>query len=488
MNDDPAAGGTPPGAQEPTGYLAASQNVIQYYKTRRDEGDFASALRLLQGEGTTSAFLRFGVPRAYHSEAEIDEWFAYAEKILNVLWKLDIDLGQAFDALVLPITFEFPYAGRDAKALLSSFGNLFLKRIIEPLFPDLCQPIPQRTSGKLRVGYVSTAMCDHHGSNWALGWLRGHTDDFETYAIHMGKKVDEVTDVWKEEADHYYQLTGPQPEAARFIKSLEVDALIYTDIGSDGRTTQTASMRLAPVQCTAWGHAITSGLPNVDYYLSSELMEPEDGDDHYTEKLVRLPNSGLVFNEFEIPAPGTIRQELSLPRGFLPLMNQNLMKCVPKWDHLFREVNRATGKPIVFIALRRYETQLTAERLHRAGVNAIWIPRLPHEMFMRLLQACDLILDTVEWSGGNTTVQALAVGTPMVTLPGKFMRGRHSLAFHKIAGADPLIATDPQDYVRIAADRDLQRESMKNVDASRLFNDPAPCIALNEFLWKACRT
>jgi len=52
----------------------------------------------------------------------------------------------------------------------------------------------------------------------------------------------------------------------------------------DGRPTmQIAGLRLAPVQCTAWGHPVTSGLPTIDYYLSSQLMEPENAQAHYSE-------------------------------------------------------------------------------------------------------------------------------------------------------------------------------------------------------------
>ena len=60
-----------------------------------------------------------------------------------------------------------------------------------------------------------------------------------------------------------------------------------------------AAQRLAPVQCVAWGHPETTGMPTLDYFLSSDLMEPPDGEAHYTEHLVRLPNLGLCY----VPEP-----------------------------------------------------------------------------------------------------------------------------------------------------------------------------------------
>jgi CRISPR-associated protein Csy1 len=88
----------------------------------------------------------------------------------------------------------------------------------------------------------------------------------------------------------------------------------------------------------------------------------------------------------------------------------------------------------------------------------IVLPALPHDDYLRVNLACDAMLDTLHWSGGNTTLDALACGLPVVTLPGAFMRGRQSAAMLRQVGAEGLIAKDANDYVAIA---------------SRLTDDPA---------------
>ena len=470
---------------EPTGYALASTEIDKHKQIRYGVPDFEASLKVLT-KGTVSDILRFGVPRAYGSEADIDEWLVYAERTVDKWLDSNIDPAEALKAFSLPLTVEIPYAGRDTKLILNKFGDFLHDKVIQPLFPDLCEPIEKRKNGKIRVGYLSNSLNSNNGSNWALGWLRGHAEDFETYALHVGTEVDDFTANWKIEADHYYHLLGPVAKEARFIKSLELDALIFTDVASSGRSNQLGCMRLAPVQCNAWGHPTTSGFANQDYYLSSELMEPANGGDHYREKLVRLANSGLVLNKLPIPEPGNIREQVGIGKGFLPFMNQNIMKAVPRWDDLFKQINDITGAPIVFLK-RQQETDVFAERLKKKGIKAKFIQRLTQEAFLRLMQTADVILDTVEWSGGNTTVQALSVGAPVVTLPGTFMRGRHSLAFHKIAQAEGLVASSAEEYVSLACDPDLARHAMANVQADRLFNDPAPSVGLNDFLRKACR-
>ena len=77
----------------------------------------------------------------------------------------------------------------------------------------------------------------------------------------------------------------------RRLGALTVPALV---VGMDREAFRFACFRLAPVQCASWGHADTTGLPTIDYYLSSELLEPDGAQSHYTERLVRLRTLGTV--------------------------------------------------------------------------------------------------------------------------------------------------------------------------------------------------
>ena len=88
---------------------------------------------------------------------------------------------------------------------------------------------------------------------------------------------------------------------------------MYPEIGMNAPTMQMAALRLAPVQCTAWGHPVTTGLPTIDYFLSSELMEAENAQDHYSEKLIRLPNIGVSYPKPYIPSLSKTRADYQLP-------------------------------------------------------------------------------------------------------------------------------------------------------------------------------
>ncbi len=86
------------------------------------------------------------------------------------------------------------------------------------------------------------------------------------------------------------------------IRADALDALVYPELGMDATTFALAALRLAPVQCAAWGHPVTTGHATIDAYFSCGAMEPADADAHYTERLIPLPGIGTDYARPAIPA------------------------------------------------------------------------------------------------------------------------------------------------------------------------------------------
>jgi hypothetical protein len=432
-------------------------------------------------------YLRLSTPTSFSSQEHIDQSLARFRRMIDDFVETPMDPGRAFDGLGYFQTFGLPYTGENVTDLVRMVGEKIVNPVVARALPDLVTPLENRKpKGKLRVGYLSVNYIAHHSTNFTLGWISNHAEDIESYVFHVGKTQDRMSILFRDAADHFYHVPGDVPSTARFIKSLELDVLVFPDIGNYGINFQYAGMRLAPVQCTAWGQPITSGLSTVDYYLSSELMEPENGDEHYTEKLIRLPGSGLHWNPV-LPLPSNkTREELGIPDGLVYFMAQNIRKLAPKWDYLFAEIQARTGAPMFFIDFGvEGAIDLTKDRLEKAGVKATWLPRMPQSDFVRMQQLCDVSLDPPAWNGGNTTVYGLSVASPIVTLPGEFMRGRHSIAFMKQANVEGLIAKSPEDYIDLATDPDRLRDAMKDLQWRQMIEDPAVPPAFDAFLRKA---
>src|SRR5206468_1637673 len=132
----------------------------------------------------------------------------------------------------------------------------------------------------------------------------------------------------------------------------------------------------------------TSGLPTIDYYLSSDLMELGHADEHYSEQLVRLPGTGLCYPPITTPVPTELtRADFNLPEGLLYLVPHTAPCCLPRHDHLYREISERSGHSLAFIGSSYpSDDHIVRQRLSNAGVNFIWVPMQTRGRFLRLLQ------------------------------------------------------------------------------------------------------
>ncbi len=429
------------------------------------------------------AIYRLQFPSHYASQDELDFWWSRFGESLERFEEGRFPAQETFELLQQFHTFHLAYAGKNVKPYLERLMKV-VHRYASEAFPSLTASIEApRKPGKPRVGFISYRIKRYNGSRWALGWLMNLSSEIETYVINLAEQEDNVSGAFRRHADRYLHIQGTATNVAPIIRSLDLDALIFTDIGMDGLTIQLSGLRLARRQMNAWGHPVTSGSPTMDDYLSSALMEPENGDEHYTEKLQRLPGSGLTYPRFPIVPSQKTHAELGVPEDGYLLCCQNPLKFIPENDHLFVEIATRSTKPIVIFTGNIANTKNELEsRLAAQGVRAIFSPMLNTADYLRVLQLADTSLDLQSWSGGNTTIEALALGTPVVSLPGEFMRGRHALAFLTQANVSGLIAKDAAEYVEFAVDLDRQREIMRNVNVDGLYEVAAPAQAISNML------
>ncbi len=243
---------------------------------------------------------------------------------------------------------------------------------------------------------------------------------------------------------------------------------------------------------------MTTGHVNVDVFFSSEAMEPDNAQEHYTEKLATLPGIGTCYPRPEVPAPAS-RASLGLPDdAILYLFPQSLFKVHPDNDALLVEILAREPRAVLVMFQSRFEpiTRLFVDRLSRGfaarGIATAGrvklLPNVGHADYLRVNLACDVMLDSLYWSGGNTSLDAIACGLPVVTRPGALMRGRQSAGMLSLMGLDELVVDSAEAYVETALrlGRDLAcRKALREALAERsgqLFDQEAPVRALEDFL------
>ena len=361
--------------------------------------------------------------------------------------------------------FYLQYQGLDDLDLQRKYGQ-FVYNVMKANFPQWAQTrkIPPLQPGeRIRLGYVSSYMASHTVGKLLLGWVEhANQNDFEIYCYYINKATDQLTERFRHHSDHFYHVNGDMEAAAQQIDSDNLHILVFSDIGMYPPATQLAGLRLAPVQCKSWGHPVTTGLPTIDYYLSSDLMEPENAQKFYSEKLIRLPNLALAYKKPRHPLTPKNRDDFGLERGaFIYLCPQSLFKYLPQHDFIFPRIAQLVpGAVFVFLAnAGEAVINIFRDRLRESFTThglkfedyCRFLPRLYHDDFMSLNLAADVLLDTLCWSGGHTTLEGISCHLPVVTLPGEFMRGRHAYAMLKMIGITETIAANEEDYIAIAA-------------------------------------
>lgn len=436
---------------------------------------------LEQFKGTPAgALYSMWLPLIYSSQAEAEDCWQRLERAVDEFAEYEGSPSEIFDLAQGFNLFSWAYADRDALPLTAKFmdrmhhwASLYHPRLQEPLGP--------RKPGKFRLGFVSSRMTNFNGARWAFGVLLQPNPEVETWVFNLAPLEDSTSYCFRRAADNYRHLPFFAADVAKAIREADLDALVFTDVGMDGRSMQLASFRMARRQYTAWGHPASSGAPEIEFYLSSDHMEAPDADAHYRERLVRLPKNGLA-TPYRTPVVSTkSATELGLPKDGFLIYAQYFHKLHPNWDEMFLRLAEESTVPLVFLGGRT--TEMSARLRARLKSDKIIVrDEIPRPDYLRALQLADASLEAPSFGGGFTALDALSVKTPIVTLPGRFMRQRLSLGFMREAGIGHLAVSTPEAYIKTATDRDALRSARENITTETLFSNDAAIYEFYDFM------
>ena len=452
---------------------------------------FRQALALDPDDAELRLYTESLCPPIPCSNAEID---AYHANLVAQLAQWQANGGLKPNVSQLHLSTAVPpfltaYHGRDERPLKEAWAALFQDNL--PEMP------PMPASGKPHIGFVVTR--SHEGAfiNAMTGMLNClNGERFRLTVVCCQQRGEQLL----RNAIHHPAIRY-LPVPLRFDQRLETirqagfHLLYHWEVGTDSTNYFLPFFRLAPVQCTGWGWPETSGISQMDYYLSSQYLERPDSDGDYSERLARFQHLPAYFKRPQpLPVPSE-RERFGLSASqHLYLCAQNLRKIQPDFDELLGGLLRRDpqgvavlvedSQPAVTMALRqRWQTRLP-DVLERVR----FLPRLVYADYLRLLAATDVALDTLYFGGGITTYETLGMGIPIVTLPTAFARGRYAYAAYRQMGLEEGIATDSQDYVeralRFASEPDYRAAfgaRLREASAA-LFEDQAAVREFEDFL------
>ena len=319
-----------------------------------------------------------------------------------------------------------------------------------------CSPDPDR---RLRLGLLSSQLRTH-----PVGWLTiagfENLDPaaFDIVCIGQSRSNDLIQRRFAAIASAWHDACRPDPAAlAAQIRDLGIDVLIeMSGYGDRGMMTACAH-RAAPVQIRWVGSQYhSSGLAEMDWFITDRWETPPGFDRFYSEALLRLPDGYACYSP--PPYAPDVQSLPALRRGTITFgCFNNLAKITPlvieTWAAILRRLpgTRLMLKTYQFNDPALAETVrgrfvtlgIAAERLDLFGVS-------PHRALLEEYNNVDVVLDPFPYAGGLTTCEALWMGVPVVTVPGETFASRHSTSHLNNVGLGDWVAADLAGYQELA--------------------------------------
>jgi len=359
------------------------------------------------------------------------------------------------------VFFYLAYHGRNDRAFHEMLAGTY-----RSASPELSWQAPHigrmRVPGeRIRVGFISRFFFSHTIAKLNICTVEKlDRSRFHVFVllIDTGTK-DDMTRRFAAAADTYLELSGDFCEMRQKIAAQALDILFYTDIGMEPFTYFLAFARLARLQCVTWGHPATTGIDTVDYFISHEECETEESRTAYSERLFCLSRDAACacYARPDFLRSVKSRKDYGIDSACtLYFCPQPPFKMHPDFDAILRNILDSDPNGCVLLlrgvaieteALLR---QRFAQTLHSCLNRIMFIDPLPYADYMTMLELADVVLDTPHFSGGSSSVEALARGAAVVTLPTPYLKGRLTLAWYRKIGIEECIAHNPEEYVGIA--------------------------------------
>jgi predicted O-linked N-acetylglucosamine transferase (SPINDLY family)/glycosyltransferase involved in cell wall biosynthesis len=368
------------------------------------------------------------------------------------------------DACGVPV--EALITGTSALAMLSASGDparqLAASRrfVAEKVNADVAPLTGKQGYGhdRLRIGYLSSDFCSH-----AVSILTA-----ELYGLHDRSKVEVFGFCWSHEdgspirarviagMDHHIRIGGiGDEEAARLIRSHEIDILVDLHGLTLGARPNILAYRPAPVQVTWLGLPGPTGMPFIDYVIADPFVLPPELEPHFTEKPLHMPRTFQINDRQRVVGPKPTRAANNLPEdAFVFCAFNNNFKFNPEVFDRWMNILKRCPDGVLWMAADRPEvrTNLT-RRAELAGVAAerlVFAERALPADYLARYQVADLFLDTAPFNGGTTASDALWAGLPVLTCAGRTFSSRMAGSLLRAVDMPQLITTTEQEYEELA--------------------------------------
>ncbi|MBP2233337.1 putative O-linked N-acetylglucosamine transferase (SPINDLY family) [Azospirillum agricola] len=396
----------------------------------------------------------FGLASAHQAAGQAELALETYEKARALL----SDAGSIDSNLLMALNYSDTLTADEVYGRHRRWGDEYLReRGGVPSAPVPAEPLVGR---RLRIGYVSPDFRLHSVAMFLLPLLEHHDRGrVELFAYSNVERADVVTDAVRRQADHWRSIAGMDADAAaNMIRGDGIDLLIDLAGHTARNRLDVFAHRPAPVQATWLGYPTTTGLATVDVRFTDAVADPPgEADRRHVERLERLEHF-LCYRPLgpvPDPLPAPVLERGSVSFGSFNALSKLNGATAALWSRVLHAV---PGSRLVLKAAVLADAAVKARVLAlfaSHGIDGARITLLTHipNHFGHLdaYGAIDIALDPIPYNGTTTTCEALWMGVPVLTLPGKAHAGRVGASLLAAAGLTEWIAGGADDFVAKAA-------------------------------------
>jgi len=376
---------------------------------------------------------------------------------------LDANLLEAHDNLLFAenyFSLDRPLDAKAHKSNAEAYGSVVSRRAR----PYTDWAVSKNPARALNIGFVSGDLWSHPVGYFVdnvLGALAQHHNAALRLFIYSNTaRTDELTQRIKQHCAAWLDVTHlTDAQMAERIHADDIDILIDLSGHTAQNRLPVFAWKPAPVQASWLGYFATTGVKEIDYLIADPWSVPEANDADFTETVWRLPETRLCFT----PPDAAIEVGLlpALQRGHVTFgCFNNLGKLGPDVVALWAAILRALPNSVLFLKAKQFGQPAVDERMRsRFAAHGIAPERLRIEgrstraQYLAAYNEVDIVLDPFPFTGGTTTVEALWMGAPVLTLQGTRMIARQGVSLLRNAGLGDWVAESPEAYLRQAVAR-----------------------------------
>jgi len=377
-------------------------------------------------------------------------------------WSASLDIETIEAALAnrlpvssLPLMFSF-----DDPALQHNCAKEFAHFLEVDTSPSERLTSSISTKRRLRVGYFSADMHAHATAYLIAGLLRHHDRaQFEIIIYSYGRIKDAWTDKIAGSADKFVDASAMgDPELTRLARKDKLDIAIdlkgYTQHARFGVFKE----GIAPVQITYLGYPGSLASPCFDYAIVDETVIPEQEREHYTEKLIYLPDPyQCTDNERPVSDKPTTRADWGLPEEgtVFCCFNHSAKICPDVFSIWMNVLRRADAAVLWLLESNKWAKENLWREAEQRGINPdriVFAPKVSQDEHLARLRHADLFLDTFAYNAHTTASDALYMGLPIVTKAGRQFAARVGASLLKAVGLPELVTETDSEYEALILD------------------------------------